>query len=389
MKVMVKAEHHIVMRQVLSEGCRGLPRFAVTSLLGSIGLGCPAVEEAVPCHLDKKFFVSASWADPSELPIVLLDLAQWEAVSFRWRSPAWQHNEFPEVAWPTWAVRAFPGNGGDLHWRPLLEVVASEAFWRLGNDFVRKLGFADDVPPASRTGSDDAAEASSEFFQVCLASVRSILGTGERDAVSILKSRVIAMDSSDTYCWGQILEADGCMSVFDKGRGRAIQEAERAQPEQPGWLQTVPPRLTDGERQSDRRAGARQTGGQGVEGMSVEVPALPDGRRRDQPEGCCKHAVSWSVHLEGALERHLASPHGDLKQCIVLASASAGAPPASSRRGSLACSVGVGAGILQVVARAVCLETMVLFEGALEPAYIVRTWCAGEVAITLSKNSMA
>lgn len=159
----------------------------------------------------------ASWADHSELPIVLLDPSQWEAVSYRWRSPAWQHNEFPDAHWPTWAVRAFPASEGGLHWKPLLEVAASEGFWRLGNDFVRKLGFADDVPSMSRAvGGDDAAAASAELFSVCLASVRSILGVGEREAVSILKSRVVAMDSSDTDCWDQILEADGCMSVFDK-----------------------------------------------------------------------------------------------------------------------------------------------------------------------------
>jgi hypothetical protein len=176
LNVMVQAKHHIILREVLGQGEFGPPLFACTFVKGSMAFGWPAVACPVPGHPREECYIPARGVDESMVPLVVLDCRHWQALSFEWRSPSWQHAHRPGTR-GRWAqhIRAFPC-ADQAEFRPLLKAATMAGFWGLSADVVRKV--------ASNYGIDMPEGAS--LFGTCKAAVIGILKCSELEACGIL-----------------------------------------------------------------------------------------------------------------------------------------------------------------------------------------------------------
>ena len=161
LNVFVQGKHHILLREVLDAERKeyGPTLLACSHLQGSVGFGWPAVKCEIPGHPAEVCFVPAAKATADEVPIVILDLASWEAMQFEWHSPAWQFAKFTSAhgRW-TSMIRAFPRKAaGDF--QPLMQVACEAAFWEFNSELIRRLG--------SHCGLDLAEEDKSLFGMSC------------------------------------------------------------------------------------------------------------------------------------------------------------------------------------------------------------------------------
>lgn len=179
LNVFVQGKHHILLREVLDSEKKeyGPILFACTHLKGSVGFGWPAVQYEVPGHPGEVCFVPAAQATADEVPVVILDLACWEAMQFEWHSPAWQFARFTSARgrW-THQIRAFPRKPGS-GFQPLMQVACEAGFWEFNNELVRRLASHCDI---------EIAEDRS-LFSTCLATIKGVTQCSDAEAVDMLQ----------------------------------------------------------------------------------------------------------------------------------------------------------------------------------------------------------
>jgi hypothetical protein len=114
--------------------------FCLDHIPGGVGFGWPALLISVPGHLG-----ALAWEpDPngSITPLVIVDPGHWQAVTYEWKSPAWQFENWPGARGHLpHAGRAVVTDPQALEkgWQPLITVAAWNGFWTLGKDTIKKL----------------------------------------------------------------------------------------------------------------------------------------------------------------------------------------------------------------------------------------------------------
>eukprot|EP00972_Heterocapsa_arctica_P052841 7778553-Heterocapsa_arctica.AAC.1 len=106
--------------------------------------------------------------------VCVLDYADFEAMTYVWRSPLWQR-----VVWggsPTGGVVAVPTDAA----KPLLEVAARAAFWSLGTPVLRKFAEEEDV---QLTAGED-------LFVILSTLVQHILKCTDAETLDVLRTRL-------------------------------------------------------------------------------------------------------------------------------------------------------------------------------------------------------
>lgn len=275
LNVMVNVDHMIIMREVLETGGRGIPKFAISSWPGSIGIGWPAYEHDLPGLPGIKCFSLSEDHDLDDLAIPLIDVTHWEAVPFVWRSPAWQQSQFPAAKWPSWSIKAFPMEQ-PVVWKPLLQVAAEAGFWKLKSSFLTRLGGGNAQLDDHEDEADEGADG--DLFKQCFEAVQRALGCSEEAAVDILKKRAVQMDMHDTDCWDQILEADECTAIFDK------EEAEQFRKQRDKTMLNVNNyrqflknwQTANGRVLAKSIKGAKKGGGKGAASKPSKYPPMPE-----------------------------------------------------------------------------------------------------------------
>ena len=150
--------------------------------------------------------------------LVILDLHQWEAISYEWWSPTWQNLAFPKACgrWHE-SIRAVCGKGDD--WKPLLETAARAGFWTLDKDSSLK-------PIAVACGLE-LMEGSS-VFETAFQLVKHCLNCSDQECVSIMQLRAAMMDEHESACLDALLEMGECIGMMDKAEAESMRK-EQAQ----------------------------------------------------------------------------------------------------------------------------------------------------------------
>jgi len=213
-----QASNKILLREKLPGGGHGKPFFAIGSCPGSSGLGWPAEEIHVPGYADRRCWVPSKTppSEHREVFLVLLDLHQWEAVSFEWRSPVWQQLEFPRAAgkWPE-SIRAISDKGQD--WKPLLETAARAGFWTLDKDSSLK-------PIAAACGLE--LMEGSTVFETTFQLVKHVLSCSDEECVPIMQLRAAMVDDHEAACLDALLEMDECVGMLDKEEEQDMRQVQ-------------------------------------------------------------------------------------------------------------------------------------------------------------------
>lgn len=155
-----------------------------------------------------------------------MDASRWQAIEFEWRSPSWQHMHFPQSRghWPSRCIRAFPKSTGGF--KPLLEVAAAAAFWRLSNDFWKKVSAGLPASRESGAASSSAPIASdeSDMFGLCLEVVKKTLKCSDKHAIGVMRNRLNSLDGQETECWTELLNVNGCLRMLDRDEEQEIRK---------------------------------------------------------------------------------------------------------------------------------------------------------------------
>jgi hypothetical protein len=144
--------------------------------------------------------------------VSLLDLQEWSAVTFAWRSPLWQKINV-QVAFDKvpCAIRRVTSESP----RGLLEVAAQQGFWRLDLGFLSKLAkhLALDMSPAS------------SLMQVLLRLVCSIKRCEHEDALVYLQKRLAENINSNRHA-EDLLEVEELDSVLEPGDVKVMNQTK-------------------------------------------------------------------------------------------------------------------------------------------------------------------
>lgn len=190
---MVSASHHILVRQKQQGGQVSQPFFALMHLPGSAALGWPAVEERIAGYGGVSWAPALDCSSVSFLPI--LDDTEWEALSYTWHSPAWQHLNMPRVGGSMpHAVRAI--SVANEEWAPLMTVAAKAGFWSLGKEVLKQI--------AEHTGA--SYDHGWDIFEIAFSLVKHVLQCSDSETCDHLKVRAGYLDFVDDDCCEALME---------------------------------------------------------------------------------------------------------------------------------------------------------------------------------------
>jgi hypothetical protein len=141
------------------------------------------------------------------------NLDEWLAVSFEWRSPAWQFVTVPDayrVLAP--AVRRVSCDPVE----PLLKVAARRGFWKLDKAFLTQL--------AKHKGY--VIPAGSNLMDVLLIIIKKVLACGDEEAMGYVKHRLAAADAAKARMCKEILQIEDLDDVMDKQDIKVINQTQ-------------------------------------------------------------------------------------------------------------------------------------------------------------------
>ena len=218
---LIRVQHYIIIREKLGGQRFGKPLFAMSNKCGFVAFTWPAKEDHVPGRQytlqPQVFYTFAPQPDccadeESGLWVPILDLDKWQACSYEWRSPVWQHSNFTRAPWKTWEVRAFPTSS----WMPIQQVAANNGFWTLTSTTMKKL--------ATHLGHD--MDDNEDEFTVCSAVVKKVLSCTDKTVVKALEKRVVALDAQEPESFDALMQADQTIGMFDKEDEESLKKSK-------------------------------------------------------------------------------------------------------------------------------------------------------------------
>lgn len=181
--------------------------YCVGTMPGSCSFGWPMTQHDVPRTPDRSIFLPVKEATHMSVPIVLVNLDDWEAVAVTWRRPLWAHMMFERARgqWSQHSCMAFPTDGA-ADFKPLIKVAAEQGFWNMDLSSLTRLTkhFALDHGPTSTV------------FDLCWGLVRHVTGCEASVAVDLLKTRCVEQDASDECNTDFLLDLDDGLDALDE-----------------------------------------------------------------------------------------------------------------------------------------------------------------------------
>lgn len=172
--------------------------------LGDMGDSAALAWPAEACDIEGtelKWFSFVGAASKRLHWVCLLDLAEWEACTFEWRSPAWQFVAHPSLVALRPAVRAVQSSPTE----DLLKLAARQGFWGLGLITLQALGQSLGL---SLRGCN--------LFDACWELVHHILQTDDNDTLACMQHRMSIMHREAPFRSELFLELDEGLSALDK-----------------------------------------------------------------------------------------------------------------------------------------------------------------------------
>lgn len=200
---LIDASHCVLVQEVLADGGHGQVYFALSHLPGTCALGWPATRVAIPGHQEASAWTFAECKRLCFLTVV--DLAHWRAVSFTWRSPLWQHLEWPNARGNmSSAVLAVVDQGSNFE--PIQKVAAKAGFWSFGKHIITSLSKHFGI----------AVQEGSSLFDMVFKLAQHILACTDLDCMEALRRRADHCAVRHDDCSDVLLELNESAGVFDK-----------------------------------------------------------------------------------------------------------------------------------------------------------------------------
>lgn len=227
--------------------------------------------------------------------VSILDLQEWEALGFSWRSPTWQFVRLPKCRGSIFpAVRAVVDGAPQA----LQAVGAKAAFWSLGAPWLHKL--------AAHLGI--FIESGSSLLEILLNLSTAILGVSEEQALRFAAHRVSKVHVHDAFS-AALLEIDDVHDVLARDDVQVFEKQQvssKARREERRSL----------EKEFHARAHAIRSSTQPPQKKSEEEPQGARRRRspngppsgpHDIPKGCNVVCARGRLHMAGESQWRLAS----------------------------------------------------------------------------------
>lgn len=210
----MQVAHDIVVRRVRN-GQVGRWMAPLGQVGNSVVIMWPVTEQSLDKGGGCTFFtfdVGLDASDARQLFVCVWDLAEWQARPVAWRSPSWQARAFgsdPPPMLAPWGIKAFATGGVQT----LLEVAASQGYWRLSRTFLLRLG--------KHIGVDLAPEA--DLFATAERLAKHTTGKSDEQILGCMAQRMSTEAGDATTSIQDFLDIEDAMLCVSR------QEAEELQ----------------------------------------------------------------------------------------------------------------------------------------------------------------
>lgn len=205
---MCSASHCLLVKKVGTEAWY----FAMGHISDSAVVVWPAILREVSGQQSGAQYAELDMSVDQVMLVPVLSATDWLAMSFRWRSPAWQN-----TTWSTSAGRLAPAVRAVVTGQPapLLPVAASQAFWELDATWLRTLVAHLDVGVAP----------GDSLLQLLLSLITSILGVDIDAALQIARLRMASAEIESRF-QAELLEVDDVHDVLDRNDIRVVESRQ-------------------------------------------------------------------------------------------------------------------------------------------------------------------